>query len=64
MNTRLVIGVIVVVAIVIGIVGVLSYENISDTTNVSKTKEKEPITTGGKNFTIELHESMGITQNP
>ena len=63
MNTRLVIGVIVAVAIAIGIAAVLSYENISDTTDVSENKENEPTVTGGKNFTLELEESVGIT-NP
>lgn len=64
MNTRLAIGVIVAVAIAIGIAAALSYENISDTTDVSENKENEPTVTGGKNLTLELHESVGITQNP
>ncbi len=64
MNTRLAIGVIVAVAIAIGIATALSYENISDTTDVSENKENEPTVTGGKNLTLELHESVGITQNP
>ena len=63
MNTRLAIGVIVAVAIAIGIAAALSYENISDTTDVSENKENEPTVTGGKNFTLELEESVGIT-NP
>jgi len=63
LNTRLAIGVIVAVAIAIGIAAALSYENISDTTDVSENKENEPTVTGGKNFTLELEESVGIT-NP
>ena len=63
MNIRLAIGVIVAVAIAIGIAAALSYENISDTTDVSENKENEPTVTGGKNFTLELEESVGIT-NP
>ena len=64
MNTRLAIGVIVAVAIAIGIAAALSYENISDTTDVSENNESEPTVTGGKNLTLNLHESVGITQNP
>lgn len=64
MNTRLTIGVIVAVAIAIGIAAALSYENISDTTDVSENNESEPIVIGGKNLTLNLHESVGITQNP
>ena len=63
MDKKLVIGIIIVIAFVVGITSVISYNNIFSASNLSETTSELP-KTGGKNFTIELRESVDVVSNP
>ena len=59
------IGIIIAVAVAIGIAYAVSYNNNSvDTVNTGVPTTEEPSGTTGKQLTLELNESVGITQNP
>lgn len=65
LNKKLAIGIIIAVAVAIGIVYAISYgNNSSDTVNSDESTTEEPSGTTGKQLTLELNESVGITQNP
>lgn len=65
LNKKLAIGIIIAVAVAIGIVYAISYSNDSvDTVNSDESTTEEPTGTTGKQLTLELNESVGITQNP
>lgn len=65
LNKKLAMGIIIAVAVVIGIVYAISYGNNSvGTVNGGESTTEEPSGTTGKHLTLELNESVGITQNP
>lgn len=63
MDKKLVVGIIIAIAFVAGIVSIISYNNIFSAPNLSDTTT-ELAKTGGKNFTIELRESIDVVPNP
>ena len=59
------IGIIIAIAVAIGIASAISYNNNSpDTVNNGEPTTQTPAGTTGKQLTLELNESVGITQNP
>jgi len=75
MNNKSIIGIIVAVAVIIGIVSMISYGNtISNTTispaNTTQTSinttnnTTQPIKTAGKHLSVELNEDLGVKANP
>lgn len=65
MNKVLVIGVIVAAAILISIAYTVSYYNESVLSKDDKPVEtQQPTNTTGRHFTVELKESVGVSENP
>lgn len=64
MNKALVIGIIVTAIILIGIVSTISYNNSVPNKDNMPLETENPTNTTGKHFTVELKESVGVSENP
>ena len=71
MNKTAIAGIIIAAVIVIGVISALSYVNNTGINNEEVTTTEDTGTTAteeppihGKNITVELSESVGITSNP
>lgn len=79
MNKKSVIGIIIAVAVLVGIVSMISYGNTLSNTTISSSNAttqipipsttptnpaSEPIKTAGRHLSIELNESVGVKTNP
>jgi len=77
MNKKSIIGIIVAIAVIIVIISMTSYLNMSGTaissvntnqtpipTNNTINTPAEPIKTAGRHLSLELNESMGVKANP
>jgi hypothetical protein len=57
------IGIIIAIVIAIGIASVTLYGNISDSNNSSAPQEV-PVNGVGRHFSVELKESVGVSEKP
>lgn len=64
MNKALVIGIIITASILIGIVSTASYNNSLLNKDNMPLETENPTNATGKHFTVELEESVGVSENP
>ena len=64
MNKALVIGIIVTAIILMGIVSTVSYNNSLPNKDNAPLETENPTNATGRHFTVELEESVDVSENP
>ena len=64
MNKVPVIGIIITAIILIGIVSTISYNNSVPNKDTKPLETENPTNATGRHFTVELKESVGVSENP